>query len=113
MLNIFAANLIKGLHIFLILFMVFAVLSNNPLIILINLILMFGIMFHWMVNSDICCLTMCEQYLRGKVDPTETFFGNLVGPVYAAHSIEYSWMIIIVLFIANIYKLHKLVWGAT
>jgi hypothetical protein len=103
-----AADIIRGLHILLVCFLVLAGFSKNSLIILLNLVLMVSIMFHWIVNNNICCLTVCEKLLRGVEDDAETFFGNLIGPVYSAHSNEYSWILILILFSFNLYQMYNL-----
>ena len=87
--------------------MVLAPLSNNVLIILLNVVMMAGIMIHWALNDQTCCLTVLEKMLRGKDLDSETFFGNLLGPVYSANSTMYSWVFILILFSINIKKLHE------
>ena len=105
--NVFAANLIWCLHVLLILFIVLAPFTGDALIILLNLVIMAGIMFHWIVNNQVCCLTELEKICRGKECDSETFFGNLVGPVYSANSNMYSWILILILFAYNLKKLYE------
>jgi hypothetical protein len=105
--GIFLANLVRYLHIFLVIFLVIAPLSNNALVILLNLVLMFGIMIHWILNDQTCCLTVLEKMLRGKELDSETFFGNLMGPIYSANSNTFSWIFILVLFVYNCKRLYE------
>ena len=59
----------------------------GPFLIKSNIFLLFyvffvsGIILHWMVSSDVCVLTLVEQFLSGK-QSHETFIGRIVGPVY-------------------------------
>lgn len=68
---------------------------------------MAGIMVHWMMNDQTCCLTLLEKMFRGTEHDSETFFGNLMGPIYSANSNTYSWIIILVLFIYNLKKFYE------
>jgi hypothetical protein len=100
------ADIIRGLHILLILFVILAPFTGDPLIILLNLVIMAGIMGHWILNEQTCCLTVLEKMLRGKQNDSETFFGSLVGPVYEQNSNIYCWVAMIILFIFNLKKLY-------
>ena len=37
---------------------------------------------HWTTNDDTCALTIAEQFVTGK-DKGETFFGRVMGGIYA------------------------------
>jgi uncharacterized membrane protein len=68
---------------------------------------MTGIMVHWICNNQVCCLTEIEKLFRGKDCDSETFFGQLVGPVYNAHQgNEIAWVVILILFAFNLKKLY-------
>jgi hypothetical protein len=45
--------------------------------------------------------------LRGKELDSETFFGNLMGPIYSANSNTFSWIFILVLFVYNCKRLYE------
>jgi len=102
--SILLANIIRVLHFLLVAFLILAPFTNNILIIFLNLVMMAGIMFHWALNNQTCCLTICEKMLRGKELDSETFFGNLMGPVYSANETVLSWVFILVLFAYNLKK---------
>lgn len=87
--------------------MILAPFTKDALIITLNIVLMIGIMFHWSVNNQTCCLTILEKFLRGAELDAETFFGNLVGPVYSANEHWISWVFILTLFIFNLFSLYK------
>jgi len=99
----FLANLIFLLHILIFLFVVLVPFIGPPLLILLNLIFMIGILFHWMLGSDVCALTVLESYLRGE-PMTETFFGRLFGPMYRI-DFKTSKVLLLLLILLSIKKL--------
>jgi len=107
MTNIFAANIIRVLHFLLVAFLILAPFTKDSLIILTNIVLIVSIMFHWAVNNQTCCLTICEKILRGKELDSETFFGNLVGPVYSANETSITWIFMSILLVFSIVQLYR------
>lgn len=107
MTNIFAANIIRVLHFLLVAFLILAPFTKDSLFILTNIVLIVSIMFHWAVNNQTCCLTICEKILRGKELDSETFFGNLVGPVYSANETSITWIFMSTLLIFSIIQLYR------
>jgi hypothetical protein len=105
--NVLLANLIKCIHILLIVFLVLAPFTKDSLIICLNLIVMTGIMIHWSLNNQVCCLTEFEKLCRGKECDSETFFGQLVGPVYTLNQQnQIAWIVILFLFAFNLKKFY-------
>lgn len=80
--NHFLACIIQILHILLILYIVITPFYvTNVLYLKLHLVILVSIIFHWMVNNDVCVLTLAETYLTGS-KKEESFFGRLVSPVY-------------------------------
>ncbi len=76
-----AATIIRILHIFLILFVLFGHMIEDPLILLLYLGTLLTLRLHWWVSNDVCFLTLVEKGLLG-VDDKTSFMHNLVSPVY-------------------------------
>lgn len=77
----FLANLVWLLHMAFVLWVVIVPFTNNEPMLVLHLIVMPFLWFHWLVNNDTCALTLMERGLRG-VSEQESFFHNLVSPVY-------------------------------
>jgi len=97
------ADIIFLLHILIFLFVVLVPFFGSPLLILLNLIFMIGILFHWILGSDVCALTVIESHLRGQ-PMTETFFGRLFGPMYRI-DFKTSKILLLILILISIKKL--------
>lgn len=66
----------------------------------ITLLLLLSILAHWILNNNVCFLTLVEKYVRGTPDDEQTFFGRLFGGVYTFGKDEkVSWLVIIGLII--------------
>jgi hypothetical protein len=79
--------LIKALHLAIILFIVAVPFLNKNYFLLLHIITVPFIMFHWILNNNTCALTLAEHYITEKltgkpVDPRESFMSNLINPVY-------------------------------
>ena len=48
----------------------------------IHLLVIPFIMIHWLTNQTVCALTIMEKALRGTNLDEETFFGQVVNPIY-------------------------------
>lgn len=75
------AALIRLLHVLFVVWMVWAPFSGRPEMVFLHAFVVPSLFLHWALNNDTCALTVAESYLLGK-EPGETFFGQLVGPVY-------------------------------
>ena len=75
------ANLCWVLHIVFVAWVVLVPFTNNEPMLVLHLIVMPFLWFHWMLGDDTCALTMMERHLRG-VPSEDSFFHNLVSPVY-------------------------------
>lgn len=79
--------LIKAVHFAVVLFVVLVPLfATDELWLTYHFIVVPSIMFHWLTNNNICCLTQLESMIRGKSDTNETFLGKFINPVYAVQN---------------------------
>lgn len=98
------ADIVYLLHIFILLFVTIVPFTNYDTLILMNLVFMFGILFHWIINDNTCAFTMLEMKLRG-LDSDETFFGKLFGKLYTFGKDErITWLILVFLIILSTVK---------
>ena len=82
--------------------------TNNHVLVLMNLLFMMLILLHWIVNNNVCALTMAEKMIRVTQDDDETFFGNIFGKFYTFGKDErISWIVIILLIIFSTIKVVK------
>ena len=78
---IIIANVISIIHYLIIIFVLFAPFCNQIMILLLHIVFCIGLLFHWFCNSDVCCLSVTESYIRG-IDYRETFLHRIISPVY-------------------------------
>ena len=107
------ANLIWVLHILLVIWLVVTPFTQNEPMLVLHLIMVPFLWFHWILNDDTCALTLIEQKLRG-IDPSEcaekSFFFNLVSPVYKIQDDavrKISWVLSIALWLVTLSKVMK------
>lgn len=107
------ANLIWLLHILLVVWLVVTPFTQNEPMLVLHLIMVPFLWFHWILNDDTCALTLIEQKLRG-IDPSEcsekSFFFNLVSPVYKIQDDavrKISWVLSIALWLVTLSKVMK------
>ena len=74
--------LIKLIHIIVVLFLVFAPIFGDEYFLTMHLIVVPFILLHWITNQSVCALTEMEKIVTGKTCDDETFFGQVVGPIY-------------------------------
>jgi hypothetical protein len=100
------ATLIKVMHYIFIAFMLLTPFFGSEVLLTQHFIICPFLILHWLSNNDTCALTILESKLRGGVEDTQTFMGNLIKPIYNAHlsSKHYYW-IVTLLFLITTYKL--------
>lgn len=85
-----AANIVRVIHILVVLFVVLVPFSRNffapdsiypGFLLLLGAILLPWLVMHWLVNDSTCCLTVLESQLRG-VPMNGTFMHSILDPVY-------------------------------
>ena len=82
------ANIIRFLHVLLLVFLLLIPFSNDKYLLKLHLLLIPFLMIHWITNNDTCALTEIEKYLRGTSNGYQTFIGSLVGPVFKLKNID-------------------------
>lgn len=100
------ANICWLLHVLFVLWVVITPFTNNKPMLVLHLIVMPFLWLHWMLNNDTCALTVAERYLRG-VDKSESFFHNLVSPIYVIQDEElrgFCWLCSFVLWLITLTK---------
>lgn len=98
-------HFIKAVHIAVVLFVVLVPLvSNDELWLTYHFIVVPSIMFHWLTNNNVCCLTQLELLARGKSDTNETFLGKFINPVYAVQN-RVIWTVTAILWFITVYRL--------
>jgi len=76
------ALIIRLIHYAIILFIVLVPhVSENPDVLLIHIAGSVTLMAHWLMNSNICSLTVLESSLRG-IPMHESFMHKIVSPIY-------------------------------
>ena len=102
----FLADVISFIHGWILSFVVLVPFIGEMYLVAVNLVFMFGIMFHWYLNSNICALTVMEKLIRGVSEDNETFFGQIFGKVYSvANDAPIYWYGIILLVIVSLIKI--------
>jgi uncharacterized membrane protein len=108
-----AANLIWLLHIVFVIFFVVAPFTNCKPLLLLHAMTGVLLFTHWYLNNDDCFLTLVECKLRGIAynERQESFFWNLVNPIYKFESDQEMrravWMVSIGLWLITMFKIYK------
>lgn len=103
------ANVCWLLHILFVLWVVAVPFTNNEPMLVLHLIVMPFLWFHWLLSDDTCALTLMERHLRG-VPAEESFFHNLVSPIYKITDSNVrtaSWVISVLLWLYTLSKVLK------
>ena len=79
--------LINIIHFIVIIFVLAAPFSNSNYLILLHIIVVPFIIFHWILNNNTCCLTIAEKYIRGvttgkSINREDCFTYQLIAPIY-------------------------------
>lgn len=104
-----ASFAVRSLHVALIAFVLAAPFSSNPALLRLHSMAVPSIVFHWMVNSDVCCLTLLENRLRGApLSETNGFVHSVVAPVYNVHREDaayVSWAVALLTWLVSISRI--------
>lgn len=106
--------LVKLAHYILLIFIIVTPFINIPLLSLLHIIIIPSILLHWILNNNICSLTIMEKFIRRKISSKELenedcFTCRLIGDVYdfkKNHSqyTKFLYFSMISLWIINVYK---------
>jgi hypothetical protein len=66
----------------LVVFIIITPFIGNEYFLTLHLLIVPFIVLHWITNQSVCALTEIEKFITNKKIDDETFFGQLVGPVY-------------------------------
>lgn len=109
--NEFAANIIWAVHIMFVLWFILTPFSSNEPMLVLHLFTGPFLWLHWATNRDECSLTMLEMKLRGITECKQSFFWNIVSPVYKIRDEDMrsgAWVISIILWLVTLTKiLHR------
>lgn len=79
-------DLILGLHILFVLFVVLTPFFGNNYCLMLHGIVVPFMMLHWVLNDNSCALTIIEKSIRqqlyGEVNDSECFMCHLIEPIY-------------------------------
>jgi len=100
-----AADIIWVLHIAFIAWFIIVPFTNNYPMLVLHLFTGPLLFLHWILNSDECSLTLIEMKLRGISECKESFFWNLVSPIYKPQSDKMTRQIVWILSL--------FLWGVT
>jgi hypothetical protein len=78
----FWSMIVRIIHIVFVIFMILSPFSKSKDIVLIHVILVPFLFFHWVTNNDTCALTELEKFVCKKKVNKETFIGSILSPVY-------------------------------
>ena len=105
----FLANVIWVLHMLFVLWVVVVPFTDNEPMLVLHLMVIPSLWTHWILNQDTCMLTITERYFRG-CDSKESFFHNLVSPVYKIGDSavqQAAWIASGILWSITLYKVMK------
>lgn len=79
--------LINVLHLLVIFFVLLTPFSGSNYLLLLHIIVVPFIIFHWLLNNNLCCLTIMEAYIKEKTTGVKTsldecFVYQIVAPIY-------------------------------
>jgi len=105
----FLANVVWVLHLAFVAWMIIVPFTNNEPMLVLHLMIVPFLWMHWALNDDTCALTLAERHLRG-VSSNESFFHNLVSPVYKIRDEDVrsvSWLVSVALWGLTLSKVLK------
>ena len=109
MTNILIENIIKIIHIIIIIFMIIVPFINIPYLLILHITFSICLMIHWIMNSNECALSHIEAYYR-KIPRCNTIMNRFITPLYQISDNQYIyfiWIITIILLIISLYKLYN------
>lgn len=106
-----AANIIWLIHIAFILWYIITPFTNNVPMLTLHFFTAPMLWVHWITLRDECSLTLLEMKLRGIEDCKESFFWNVVSPIYKPRTDEtmrqFIWIASILLWLVTLSKVLK------
>ena len=82
----FVAYLVQVIHILIRIFIVATPFVGSEYMLTLHMVIIPFIMLHWATNQTVCALTEIEKIVRGGCLDTDTFFGQIMIPIYKNES---------------------------
>lgn len=106
--NCIAANIVWILHFLFMAWFVLTPFFNNGPMLTLHLFTGPLLWLHWLLNDDTCSLTLLEMKLRGIDHCNESFFWNVVSPIYKpqlnANGSNILWIVSVLLWLITVAK---------
>jgi hypothetical protein len=107
--------LITVLHLIVLIFIVGAPFSNSNYLLLMHIMIVPFIMFHWYLNNNTCSLTLAEKFIREKtygqdIKDNDCFTYQFIAPIYDFNKnhedySSFTWFITFGLWLVSVYNL--------
>lgn len=107
--------LITVLHLIVIIFVIGAPFSNSNYLLLMHIIIVPFIMFHWYLNNNTCSLTLAEKFIREKtygtdIKENDCFTYQFIAPIYDFNKNNenystFTWILTLSLWSFSVYNL--------
>jgi len=79
-------GIIQIIHALVLLFIFGAPFFGGEYFLSIHFLIVPFIMLHWVTNQSVCALTEIEKLVRGGCESKDTFFGQVMDPIYKSES---------------------------
>jgi hypothetical protein len=109
--------LITVLHLIVIIFVLGAPFSNSNYLLMMHVIIVPFIMFHWYLNNNTCSLTVAEKFIRQKtygndVNDDDCFTFKFIAPIYDFNKnnedySSFTWVLTTVLWGISVFNLSR------
>jgi hypothetical protein len=77
---------IQFIHFLVILFIIGSPFFGSEYLLSLHFLIVPFIMLHWAMNQSVCALTEIEKLIRGGCESKDTFFGQVMDPIYKSES---------------------------
>ena len=106
-----AANIVWLIHMLFIAWFTITPFTNNAPMLALHFFTGPFLFLHWISLRDECSLTLLEMKLRGIENCNESFFWNVVSPIYKPRTTETGkqllWLVSILLWLVTVSKVLK------
>jgi hypothetical protein len=79
-------RVIQFIHVLVVCFIVFVPFFGGDYLLSLHFIIVPFLMLHWITNQSVCALTEIEKLVRGGCESKDTFFGQVMDPIYKSES---------------------------
>ena len=79
-------RIIQLIHALVVLFIFGVPFFGGDYLLSLHFIIVPFIMLHWVTNQSVCALTELEKIVRGGCESKDTFFGQVMDPIYKSES---------------------------